>query len=336
MPRVAIILSVLLSVGYANIPEKVIVCGVCKDVQQALPSTLKIMEKIGALFEDSRIIIYENNSTDKTPLLLNQWSQRHPNAIVYTEKIPKEELLKENANGLFVPECIARARNIVLNRALEPDLDGYKFLIWVDMDFTIEPNYEGFYEVFDSELEWDAVFANGRHLDQSYYDWYALRDDVVPLLSEHFGDQWELPRHLKIDERDDWYPVYSAFSGCGIYRKASLEGCYYSGTVTHDLALYTAERLNDFENPYVQKYFQELPQLKVYPILKPEPNLPKILNPNIGIRCPNQPKNVIWRMSFGGWQYPTVCEHVSLHAAMIARDHDKLFICPRLIFTYDN
>ena len=60
----------------AVISEKVLICGVCKNVSETrLPFSIKIVEQIGALFEDYRVIIYENNSTDYTPTRLYKWEK---------------------------------------------------------------------------------------------------------------------------------------------------------------------------------------------------------------------------------------------------------------------
>lgn len=42
---------VVIAGNNASIHEKVVICGVCKDVAGRLPFSIKIMEKIGALFQ---------------------------------------------------------------------------------------------------------------------------------------------------------------------------------------------------------------------------------------------------------------------------------------------
>ena len=55
------------------INEKVLICGVCRDVANQLPSTIKIIEGLGAKFRSYRVIVYENNSTDATKDILKNW-----------------------------------------------------------------------------------------------------------------------------------------------------------------------------------------------------------------------------------------------------------------------
>ena len=187
-------LFIVAASSHAEIPEKVLILGVCKDVEGQLPRTIKIMEHIGSLFEDYRVIVYENNSSDKTPALLKRWAKRNSRVSYQSEKLSKKELQDivvnvDEKGKFFRPELIARARNIVLDKALSEDYEGFDYLIWMDMDFIVPPKYEGIVEVFHDEREWDAVFAYGVDSKGYYWDWYAFRDGVYPLGPEILGNR---------------------------------------------------------------------------------------------------------------------------------------------------
>ena len=66
--------SSLISVN--KIKKNVVICGACKDVDLELPKTINIIKKISDLFENYKIIIYENNSLDDTKIILNDWSKK--------------------------------------------------------------------------------------------------------------------------------------------------------------------------------------------------------------------------------------------------------------------
>ena len=225
------------------IPEKVLICGVCRDIaRDGLPTSIEIVEQIGALFDDYRVIIYENNSSDNTPNILKQWTQCNPKVFVKSESLSDADLaqaiINRNPDGQFFrPEAIARARNIVLDIALSNQYEEFPYIIWMDMDFKIFPRFEGIVEVFESNREWDAVFAYGIAAPTSaYWDWYAFRDAESPLGPELLGMRWyRLPKEFALEQNSDWYPVYSAFGGYGIYKKSSIIGCRYSALVTEDL-----------------------------------------------------------------------------------------------------
>ncbi|MFV0339465.1 MAG: hypothetical protein ACK5MA_02380 [Parachlamydiaceae bacterium] len=42
-------------------PEKILICGVCKDVELAVGPSIRNIEKLGKRFQDYTVIIYENN-----------------------------------------------------------------------------------------------------------------------------------------------------------------------------------------------------------------------------------------------------------------------------------
>ena len=86
--------------------------------------------------------------------------------------------------------------------------------------------------------EWDAVTANGILGAGCYYDLFAFRNERFPFGAELMGDSiYEdlsfIPMYLA--EKNDWLPVYSAFGGLGIYKRASIIHFSYEGHVTNDL-----------------------------------------------------------------------------------------------------
>ncbi|HSW85925.1 MAG TPA: hypothetical protein VLG49_00335 [Rhabdochlamydiaceae bacterium] len=338
-----VVFCVVCSCSYASaISEKVVICGICRDVESRLPHTIAIMEKIGALFQDYRIVVYENNSIDGTKNQLRRWRQRNSRVLVQSEDINRGDLAKsiinvKNDGHFYRPEEIARARNIVLDRAMSEEFQDFPYIIWMDMDFKIPPALRGIVEVFQSGREWDAVFAYGIDPRNTYWDWYAFRDAVYPLGSEFLGnDWWYMKKQFSLSQSDDWYPVYSAFGGCGIYKKSSIEGCRYSAIVTNDLETWMKQMQEQgFHHHQILMYQESLKKLHrtVY-IPSPVSNLPRIEDPNVGIILNEAPDAVVWRMSSFVYQYPSVCEHVPFHASMIVRGHGKLYINPRLVFTY--
>ena len=299
------------------------------------------MEQIGSLFEDYRIIVYENNSTDKTVKILERWKQGNKKVHLKSENIQPSEMdqciinIKQDGS-FFHPEAIARARNLVLDIAMSDQYQDFPYIIWMDMDFKIPPAFEGIVEVFQTNREWDAVFAYGIDPPGNYWDWYAFRNEDYPIGSELLGDHWwYMHKSFSLKRTDGWYPVYSAFGGCGIYKKSSIVGCRYSGTVTKDLGTVAQQLIDQKPNhPQIANYISKNRKLRSFVTINtPTPHLPQIKDPNIGVILHNNDP-LIWRMSFFVYQYPSVCEHVTFHASMIANGHNKLFINPRLVFTY--
>lgn len=325
------------------IPEKVLICGVCKDVSQFLPDMIKIFEKIGNLFEDYRIVVYENDSTDGTQAILREWMHTNEKVTVQFESISQAELaphiINRDENGeLNRIELIARARNKLLDTIMASAYDSFPSIIMMDMDFISAPPPDSIIEVFHSKREWDAVFAYGIGGSKAYWDWYAFRDFNQPFGPELLGNDWFIHKVWSLTKTDQWCPVYSAFGGLGIYKRASIEGCRYSALVTPDLEKLVKQIINRYkplDHPVVLNYLNDSNHLnKKATVLTSHPCLPEIKEIDTGILLSNDSDTIVWRMNSGAYSYPIVCEHVSFHAAMIQKGKGNLFINPRLVLTY--
>lgn len=325
------------------IPEKVIICGICKNVGSTLVKTIPIVEKIASLFSDYQIIIYENNSTDNTVKILQKWARDNNNITFMHENLSQEAIANIVVNFLedktpFRPELISRARNIVLEKAMSATYDDYPYIIWLDLDFKYEPHYDGIIETFTTTQEWDAVFAYGIDPNKCFWDWFALRDTIDPLGPELLGWSWYVPKKLTLSVDAPWYPVFSAFGGCGIYKKESIKGCHYSALVTHDLELLYKKIISSQfyqQHPRIIEYKNSLNHFSQIITLSHSNICQRVLkDESIGIRLTDNKDALVWRMNSFTYQFPVVCEHVSFHASMINNGHDKLFINPRLIFNY--
>lgn len=341
-----LVMFIFVNCSSYQINEKVLICGVCKNVASSLHITKQIIEKIGSLFEDYKIIVYENNSTDNTVAFLRNWENQNSKvnitsefidlALLETIIINRQYENKPNMVDLFKPEAIAIARNKALDIAMSSEYNAYEYIIWIDMDFKYEPDYDAFKEVFEKKSEWDAVFAYGIAPNNEYWDWYALRDAKDPLGPELLGWDWYTSKVLSCKKTDSWHSVYSAFGGCGIYKKSSIIGCKYSGLVTKDMEdVYKNIIEQGFNNnhPKVLKYLDDIKFLSKK-LIKLDNYLPEIKDSNIGFILHEDTNAIVWRMNAYTYNYPSVCEHVPFHFSMIKNGHDKLFINPRLIFRY--
>ncbi len=329
---------------HALIQEKVIICGVCRNVETTFPKTCAMIEEIGQLFQDYRVIVYENNSTDQTALLLKCWEARNNRVFIKSEYVSDEDYAKIVINQtwdkqVFRPERIAIARNKVLDIAFSPTYDSIPYVIWIDMDFEVMPNYEAIVEVFQNSDRWDGVLAYGIDSNDHFFDWYALRSRLYPFGPELLGSEaWDaMNKSLTLAPQEDWYPVFSAFGGLGIYKKSSIVGCKYAAVVTEELVELTSQLMKSEDFILVRsikKYQRSCHSFpNVFSLPFPAVNLPPMLG-DVGFKLFSN-EELIWRMNCGVTQYPSVCEHVPFHASMIQKGHGKLFINPRLVMVYD-
>ncbi len=326
------------------IPSKIVIGGICKDVAPFLPFTIQIIEKIGSLFEDYKVVIYENDSTDGSDRILKEWAARNPHINITCDHVPLAQLLRESTNQEdenqpFRIELIARARNILLDKIMDARYDDCPYVMMIDMDFVVIPDSEGILEIFQTNREWDAVFAYGKGQTNTYWDWYAFRDFNEPLGPELVGTDWFSDKHWSLKKTEEWCPVYSAFGGCGIYKRESIRGCRYSGVVTPHLEKLAKKIIGygqKINHPRVEKYLDEVQKTeRTINIFSTNHSLPRIEDRQVGVILNSEPGSLMWKMNSFVYQYPAVCEHVPFHASMIENGHGKLYINPRFIFLYE-
>jgi len=327
------------------INEKVLICGIGKDVEVAVPNTIASIEAIGSQFADYQVIIYENNSKDQTKSLFQKWAAKNPKVIFMSETVSKEQLKKESCMQIRNrTETIARARNIVLDKAMRPQFDDFKYVIIADLDFVHYPwDVANIVDtILHPEHEWDAVFANGS------YDEFALRTLEFPIGQELVGDYyWSHHEQLRnklsaldyFRQSQPWIKVYSAFGGLGIYKREAMRGCKYSGVVTKNLekvALSWLEEASQKQDiPFLEDYQTQLNTLPIYDITEKQISNRKKYPKHMGVRLHNKFGNgqIVWFSCTPPHTLPWTCEHIPFHATMILNGHDKLFINPRLIST---
>ena len=105
------------------INQKVIICGVVKNVADKILTSINLCINIGKLFDDYKIIIYENNSTDNTKEVLKGLNKDKIKII--SETIDYDEIKKNSKIWAYTQvtgsdhpcrmEQIANARNKLLD-----------------------------------------------------------------------------------------------------------------------------------------------------------------------------------------------------------------------------
>lgn len=293
--------------------KKVLICGLARNIEHATPTTIANAERLGTCFSDYAILIYENNSTDKTAELLSDWTKNNPRVHLKSENTPESELSPVRTIRM------ANARNQLLNAARHPQFYDFKYLIMVDLDFLHPWPVEEIVRTIEGPGDWDCIAANGLHAEGYYYDRYAFLDENFPFGPEMLGIWWwgEHPKtRFTFSQSENRIPVYAAFGGLAIYKKESILPFSYSGVVTEDLAHYYKKILVNHpqvrhykSNPHLKKYFQRL----------------NLKNP---IRLEKVP------IQFVSEDPVTCCEHNTLHAAMAMHGRGKFFINSKMIMRY--
>ena len=317
----------------SKISEKVLICGVCRNIEKAVQNTRTSIEKVGSQFADYRIVIYENNSTDKTKELLHLWEKEDPRLILISEQLSANELRRRSVMKITHRiEKIAMARNIVLDQIMDPFFDDYTYVIWADLDFLKPWDVDGIVEtVLHPEQEWDAVFAYGA------YDLFALRSPECPIGFELLGPAYwgkldEIRKLFVLHEDAPWKKVYSAFGGLGIYKREAMRGCTYSPVVTKDLEKAVSQWLSQAkrgEPPlFLQDYEKQMQTAQIVDLLGKSLSHRKSYPDDLGVRMPQG--KVVWFSCTKDTSLPWTCEHLPFHATMMLHGFDRLFVNPRL------
>ena len=153
--------------------KKILICGVCKNVEKGFNVVYESVYRLVKNFSDYRVIVYENNSTDCTKQLYQKWALHDKKIIFLSEDLGKKEL--EGCTPLLNDcriEYISRARNIVLDEINKNDYKDFDYVLMADLDEFFPWDIENIIQTIEKpEQDWDAVFANG------LYDILALRTD---------------------------------------------------------------------------------------------------------------------------------------------------------------
>ena len=216
---------------------KVFLTGCARNNGRDLELAFAKLLKIRALFSaESVICIIENDSTDETGRLLDEFKAANENVLVYHF----EGLAAKKQSRT---DRLAFCRNFAANLALSK-YAGFDFFISADLDNILTAEtVAAIPKCFQLEDEWDALFANSL---PKYYDVWALRSKQLGL----GYDCWDAithdcqagrrsfveakAQHVKqyqqyIDPSAPLIAVESAFNGLGIYRMDTLRGCVYKG-----------------------------------------------------------------------------------------------------------
>ena len=208
----------------------VIFGGTIRNVEKYIEKGLFNIDQCGKKFNDYSVILYENDSKDKTRSILEQHKKENYHYI-FEDNVKEPLRTKRLANG----------RNKILEKMHEINKEKYyDYFIILDMD---DVNQSG---VFVNSIEtcfeyenWDALTGNQ---SGKYYDLWALRKkddmdyDCWEKVKNHFFNIYA--RYKYVYSKLKNYPqqgglleVDSAFGGVAIYKIKSIPShCKYVGT----------------------------------------------------------------------------------------------------------
>jgi hypothetical protein len=202
------------------LPYDVVIVGCARDIEKYLENTKQKLQMLKSLFRNTKIIIYENDSIDKTLDILKDWERENFIQLI-TEK---------DVKGIRT-ERLANARNILYNEAMKHNFDLY---IVIDLDNVIQDlSKESIISCFNLKEDWAMVGANQKDI---YYDMFALRtfDDWMPFdfakcteIKKKTNNYCLSDRIKNIPQDTQPIEVISCFGGFGIYKRKYIDNCFY-------------------------------------------------------------------------------------------------------------
>jgi hypothetical protein len=199
-------------------------CCICGTVRNCGPYLEKIfsnMEIIGNLFNDYKIIIYYDNSSDDTLDKLKDYQKKNDKMQFYENK---GKLLE------FRTHRIALGRNMCLN-FIRKQYSHYPYFIMMDCDDRCARDINSnVLKDYLKENSWDCLTFN---YPGSYYDSWALSKIPYVLSCHHFKNsdacQKMITNLINNSPPNKLIRCLSAFNGIAIYRTQKFINCYYDG-----------------------------------------------------------------------------------------------------------
>ena len=210
---------------------KCCICGPVKNCGPFLDTILNNIEKIGALFEEYKLVIFYDKSSDNTLFKLKKYQSKNPHFYLYVNNTEISQ---------FRTIRLAHARNFCVNYINE-NLPNYEFFIMMDFDDVNCKNCEPeILQKYLSRNDWDALSFN---TTPSYYDIWALSIFPYCFSYNHFEnnvEQYEkiqnyIMKRLQNIQRGGLLRCISSFNGFSIYRTNKFLNCYYDGKVNINL-----------------------------------------------------------------------------------------------------
>lgn len=225
--------------------KSLIVCGIVRDAERGLKHNMPVMAKLAAEFSSFTMIIFENDSKDRTKALLEQWKLAMGDKLVVVSMdtnagrtIPKH--CEVNSNPYYSSRRITRMvalRNQYMQYIDDHHLEA-DYLMVVDLDVA-GFKLEDLMSSFNLSVEWDAVCANcfslSPRLKRRYHDTYALTefgDEANP--QTEFKIRLLSEKYSSLKGGDELVRVFSAFGGIAIYRFNAIRGLKYQLILNDD------------------------------------------------------------------------------------------------------
>jgi len=234
----------LIDIGKRKLANSsIIICGIVRDCEKNLKNNITVIEKLRSFAKESHVVIFENDSKDKTKEILAEWTNSCSNVHILSETYNETTLpdLKGTKSNRFFCEYRIKKMSFFRNKYfdyIEANHLNSDYTIIVDLDVA-QIFIDGIFDSLGWDGNWDVMTSNcystSPFLIRKYHDGYALTkwgEENLPqtVWSIKFARyKW---RYLTIKKR--FMPVYSAFGGLAIYKTPVLKNLRYKVIPNND------------------------------------------------------------------------------------------------------
>ena len=240
----------------------VVICGIARDVSKGIMPTLARVERLGKMFLDYRVVIYENDSTDGTDVILKEWESQNCKVKIITEKLNAVKHEQDASLGRMTDLAAYRNKYLdhILSQNIIPD-----YILVADLDLPGGWSYEGICNSFGYD-HWSFMGSNGllygvpedsedQEIRRVYYDAHAFRRLGHPKPHTH-----QEINVLTYNRGEPPFRVRSCFGGMGIYKSDVFkQGAKYSGPECEHVGLH-----NDLIEVGIDNIYMNPSQIMLY------------------------------------------------------------------------
>lgn len=207
----------------------VIFGGTVRDSEKYIKQNLEHIEKCGKLFNSFKVVIYENDSSDKTRELLNN-NKKDNYIYIFEDNVQNSRRTVRLANG----------RNKILDEIRKLNKDNkYEYMIILDLD---DVNISGkFVDTIHTCFlydDWDVLTGNqsDKYYDlwalrmKNYMDYNCIRAMYANMSKGLPGFNTHIVKKMKKFDTGQLLEINSGFGGIAIYKLNSIpDKCKYIG-----------------------------------------------------------------------------------------------------------
>ena len=234
--------------GYKKMKQSsLVICGLARNTADTLQKTIERIETLGSYFKEYHVVIFENDSSDMTRKLLQQWTEKNQSVhllpcSVKDCKLGHPNLYSFGLSGVGRIEKMAAFRNYYL-QYVKSNYQHYNYMMVLDIDMKGPWSNNGIAHSI-AQKDWDMIAAYGVFsflLCLLVYDALAYVG-ANGLFSDPEHPMYNLfkmnHRLLPIRRGAPLISVQSAFSGLALYKVKSIIDVRYGDTVCEHLGLH--------------------------------------------------------------------------------------------------